>query len=92
MIIDLHKSINGLQEIKYNNINDIKQLEEVLYHLRERYEKLSEIDDKRYVGVILEDIVESMKNIEETLHRLHEVREGIEKQIQLYHVYADVEL
>ena len=92
MIIDGHKTIDELQELKYNHSNDINRLEEVLYHLKERYAKLSETDDRRYIGVILENIVESIKNIEETLHKLHEAREGIEKLIQLYQVYVDIEL
>lgn len=92
MIIDGHKTIDQLQELKYNHSRDINQLEEVLYHLKERYAKLSETDDRRYIGAILENIVDSIKNIEETLHRLHEAREGIEKLIQLYQVYVDIEL
>lgn len=76
------------QEVK----TTINQSEEVLYHLKERYTKLSETDNRRHIGVILENIVDSIKNIEETLHRLHEAREGIEKLIQLYQVYVDIKL
>lgn len=92
MIIDGHKIIDQLQELRYNHSIDINQLEEVLYHLKERYVKLSETDDRRYISVILDNIVDSIKNLEETLHKLHEARKGIEKLIQLYQVYVDIEL
>ena len=91
MIIDGHKTIDELQELKYNHIRDIEQLEEVYSRLRERYSKLSEINDNSHVGVLLELTVDGIRNIEEALHKLHEARERVEKLIQLYQAYLEVE-
>lgn len=91
MIIDGYKSIKTLQELKHNHDRDIYQLEEVLYHLKDRYAKLYEMDDRRYIVVSLKNIEDSIKSVEETLHRLREAREGIEKLIQVYHAYVEIE-
>lgn len=84
MIIDERKSIDELQEIRYNYHKDITQLEEIHFRLRERYSKLSEINDNSHVGVALELTVDGIKNIEEALHKLYDAGAGVEKLLQLY--------
>lgn len=91
MIIDERKSIDELQEIRYNYHKDITQLEEIHSRLRERYSKLSEINDNSHVGVALELTCDGIKNIEEALYKLYDAGAGVEKLIQLYQEYSKVE-
>ena len=92
MIIDGHKSIEELQELRYNYHKDIAQLEEIHSRLRERCSKLSEINDNKHVYELLELTVDSLRSVEETLHKLHEAGAGVEKLIELYQAYLKVEL
>lgn len=92
MIIDGHKSISELQELRHNHYKDIAQLEEIHSRLRERYSKLSEINENRHVNTILELTVDSIRSVEEALHKLHDAGVGVEKLIELYQAYLKVEL
>lgn len=92
MIIDEHKSIDKLQELRHNHYKDIAQLEEIHSRLRERYSKLSEINDNRNVNTILELTVDSIRSVEEALHKLHDTGVGVEKLIELYQAYLKVDL
>ncbi len=92
MAIDEHKSINELEELSANYNRDIEQLEGLYSRMRERYSKLSEINDNRHVDAILKPTVDSIRSIEEALHKLHDAGVGVEKLTQLYQAYLEVEL
>ncbi len=90
MIIDGHKAIDELQKLRYNYIRDIEQLEEIYSRLRERYSKLSELNDNSHVDVLLGLTVDGIRNIEEALHKLHEAIKETEKYIIVYQEYLEI--
>lgn len=90
MIIDGQKTINELEELRYDYYKDIEQLQELYSRLRERCSKLSENDEIEEYNYLIDITEKSFRNIEEALHKLNEAGVGTEKLIQKYHAYLEV--
>lgn len=90
-ILDANKTTNELVEMRNNYSIEIEQLAMIDSYLKERCSKLSAINDDSHVSNILSLTVDGMKNIEEALHKLHEAREGVQKMIELYQAYLEID-
>lgn len=90
-IFDGNKATNELVEIRNNYSRGIEQLAVINSLLKERCSKLSVINDNSHVSNILSLTVDGMKNIEDALHKLLEAREEVEKMIELYQTYLEID-
>ena len=89
--IDGNKATNELVEMRNNYSREIDQLAVVDSLLKERCSKLSDINDNSHTGKILSLTVDGMKNVEDALHKLLEAREEVEKMIELYQAYLEID-
>lgn len=90
-ILDGNKATNELMEMRNNYSREIDQLAVIDSCLKERCSKLSDINDNSHVSNILSLTVDGMKNIEDALHKLLEAREGVQKMIELYQAYLEID-
>lgn len=90
-ILDGNKATNELVEMRNNYSREIDQLAVVDSLLKERCSKLSDINDNSHIGKILSLTVDGMKNVREALHKLLEAREEVEKMIELYQAYLEID-
>ena len=84
------KTINEFEELRYNYVRDVEQLEGLYSRLKGRCSKLSEIRGDKHIDILLDLTVDSIRNIEEALHKLHEAGGETEKLIQLLQAYSEV--
>ena len=90
-IFDGNKATNELVEMRNNYSREIEQLSVIDSFLKERSSNLSDINDNSHIGKILSLTVDGMKNVEDALHKLLEAREEVEKLIELYQAYLEIE-
>ena len=90
-IFDGNKATNELVEMRNNYSREIEQLAVIDSFFFFFSSKLSDINDNSHIGKILSLTVDGMKNVEDALHKLLEAREEVEKLIELYQAYLEIE-
>lgn len=89
-IKDLRKTLSDLKEIHYSYHQDIILLQEIRSRLEKRYSMLSELEDERHIGPVLDFTVDGIKSVTEASEKLYEAKVGVEKLIDRCQLFLEV--